>query len=166
MERLKAGELGSEYDLLVDDDGSNEIADIVGLRVTSGGDLLIHLIHCKYSQEPTPGARIEDLYAVCGQAQKSILWRGNVERMLTMLTNRDAARNQRTGVSGIEVGDGKLLRKLRRRAHLLAPSLSVWIVQPGMSKAAATANQLQLIPVTELYLKETYAAPFGVIASA
>jgi superfamily II DNA or RNA helicase len=165
MERLKAGELGSEYDLLIDDDGSNEIADIVGLKVTPKGELLIHLVHCKYSQEPTPGARIEDLYAVCGQAQKSILWRENVERMLTMLINRDSARAQRTGVSGIEVGDGKLLRKLKRRVHLLAPSLSVWIVQPGMSKAAATTNQLQLLAVTELFLKETCASPFGVIAS-
>jgi superfamily II DNA or RNA helicase len=166
IQRLKEHILGCEYDIIVDDDGTNEIADIVGLKITPDAELVIHLIHCKYSQQTTPGARVEDLYAVCGQAQKSVIWRGNVERMLDMLINRDAARFQRTGISGIELGDGKLLRKVRRRAHLLAPSLSVWIVQPGMSKAAATTNQLQLLAVTELYLNETHAAPFGVIASA
>ena len=166
LEQLKAGALGCEYDLLIDDDGPNEIADVVGLKVMPDGQLIIHLIHCKYSQESSPGGRIEDLYAVCGQAQKSIAWRNNIERMLTMLLNRESARVLRSGVSGIEIGDAKLLRRLRRRAHLLAPSLSVWIAQPGLSRAAATVNQLQLLAVTELYLKETHGAPFGVLASA
>lgn len=166
LEHLKAGALGCEYDLLVDDDGSNEVADIVALKVTSEHELVIHLVHCKFSQEPQPGARIEDLYAVCGQAQKSVSWRGNVERMLDMLISRDVARIQRTGVSGIEVGNSQIFRRLRRQAHLLSPRFAVWIVQPGLSKALASTNQLHLLAVTELYLKETYAAPFAVIGSA
>jgi hypothetical protein len=165
LERLKAGVLGCEYDLLIDDDGPNEIADIAGLKVTAEHELIIHLVHCKFSQEAEPGARIEDLYAVCGQAQKSVSWRGNIERMLDMLIRRDTARIQRTGVSGIEIGSGQILRKLRRQAHLLAPRFAVWIVQPGLSKALASTKQLHLLAVTELYLKETYAAPFAVIGS-
>lgn len=166
LERLKAHVLGCEYDLLIDDDGSNEVADIVGLKVTPERELIIHLIHCKFSKEPTPGARIEDLYAVCGQAQKSINWRSDIERMLDMLITRDAARTARTGVSGIEVGNGKLLRQILRQAHLMVPKLAIWVVQPGLSKAMASTNQLLLLAVTELYLNETFAAPFGVIASA
>ena len=106
------------------------------------------------------------MYAVCGQAQKSINWRANIERMLDMLISREAARIHRTGVSGIEIGDGQVLRKIRRQAHLLAPKLAVWIVQPGLTRAAASIGQLHLLAVTELYLKETYAVPLGVIASA
>jgi hypothetical protein len=48
----------------------------------------------------------------------------------------------------------------------MTPKLAIWVVQPGLSKAAATTNQLVLLAVTELYLNETFAAPFGVIASA
>jgi len=33
-------------------------------------DLEVLLVHCKFSSEPKPGARIEDLYDVCGQAMK------------------------------------------------------------------------------------------------
>jgi hypothetical protein len=165
LKKMKERALGSDYDVLIDDDGKNEVADVVGLKETSGGQLLIHLVHCKHSREAIAGARIEDLYAVCGQAQKSIAWRSSIERMLSMLIKRTGARSHRTGSSGIELGDTKMLRKLSRRAHLLEPAFSVWIVQPGVSKTAATTNQLHLLAVTELYLKETHAVPFGLIAS-
>jgi len=82
---------------------------------------------CKYSQEPTPGARVEDLYAVCGQAQKSINWTRNPERLIEMLMSRDAMRPNRNGVSGIEVGDRETLRRLRRQAHLLVCKPAVWV---------------------------------------
>jgi hypothetical protein len=62
------------WDVILDDDGSGEIADIVAMRIDAEG-LLIRLVHCKYSHEDTPGRRVEDLYEVCGQAQKSIIWR-------------------------------------------------------------------------------------------
>ena len=35
--------------------------------MTPERELIIHFIDCKYSKEPSPGARIEDLYVVCGQ---------------------------------------------------------------------------------------------------
>jgi len=39
------------------------------------------------------------------------------------------------------------------------------IVQPGLSKAQVSREQLELLSVTETYLMETYRLPFGVIAS-
>jgi hypothetical protein len=44
-------------------------------------------------------------------------------------------------------------------------TLRVFIVQPGVSKANATRDQLLLMSVAENYLFETYQLPFGVIAS-
>jgi superfamily II DNA or RNA helicase len=166
IQRMKERAFGCQYDVLVDDDGKNEVADVVGLKETPDGQLVIHLVHCKYSHGDVPGSRIEDLYAVCGQAQKSVGWRANVERMMSMLIKREIARRHRTGISGIDVGDLRLLRKIARRIHLLEPVFAVWIAQPGLSKALASVGQLHLLSVTELYLKETHAAPFGVIASA
>ncbi|WP_158515382.1 hypothetical protein [Paraburkholderia phytofirmans] len=43
--------------------------------------------------------------------------------------------------------------------------LRIFIVQPGLSKARASAAQLALLSVAENYLLETYGVPFGVIGS-
>ncbi|QOC90847.1 hypothetical protein [Micromonospora craniellae] len=63
-----------DWDVVIDDDGSGEAADIVGLAVDDEG-LLVRLIHCKYSSEAFPGGRVADLYEVCGQAHKSVQWK-------------------------------------------------------------------------------------------
>jgi hypothetical protein len=39
--------------------------------------IAVDFYHCKYSQESSAGARVGDLYEVCGQAQKSISWLQN-----------------------------------------------------------------------------------------
>ncbi|MEJ0035181.1 MAG: DEAD/DEAH box helicase family protein [Gammaproteobacteria bacterium] len=166
IEYLKKLATGVAYDLIIDDDGGNEVADVVCLQEAPNHELIVHLFHCKFSLDEKPGARVEDLYAVCGQAQKSIVWRENIARMLEMLVVRDSQRARRSGVSGIERGNSTLLRKLWRKSHLLAPNFSVWIVQPGLSKAKVSERQLHLLAVTELYLKETFNVPLSVIGSA
>lgn len=60
------------YDVIFDDDGKGEIADVVALRITDSV-VSVTLYHCKYSGADTPGARLGDLYEVCGQAQTHIL---------------------------------------------------------------------------------------------
>ena len=74
IDQTAAGIWGQEYDIVFDDDDPGEAADVVGIRI-DGSRLYVHLIHCKFSKERAPGARIGDLYEVCGQAQKSIRWR-------------------------------------------------------------------------------------------
>lgn len=54
---------------------------------------------------------------------------------------------------------------MKRRLRTLRPEFHISIVQPGLSQACAEMAQLELLAVTELYLQETYAVPFGVIAS-
>ena len=39
--------------------------------------------------------------------------------------------------------------------------LTIYIVQPGVSKARATPDQLELMSVTENHLMEIYGIPFG-----
>ncbi len=51
-------------------------------------------------------------------------------------------------------------------SRLCPMSLKIYIVQPGVSKANATRDQLELMSATENHLMETYQLPFGVIASA
>jgi len=54
------------FEIVFDDDDSNEAADVVALGVKDE-TLFIRLYHCKFSKEDFSGARVKDLYEVCGQ---------------------------------------------------------------------------------------------------
>jgi superfamily II DNA or RNA helicase len=165
IQELVQGRGPVHYDVIFDDDSAGEVADIVAIAATNER-LIVHLFHCKFSGAPTAGARVEDFYAVCGQAQRSVQWRGNLEKMFTRLQKRDARRNsQPQKPSRFEKGDLTALRTLARQATMLVPEVKIYIVQPGLSKAAVTSDILELLGATEVYLKETFALPLGVIVS-
>lgn len=151
--------------IVFDDDGTHEAADIVALR-DDDEFLYVDLYHCKYAHAAQAGARVADLYEVCGQAQRSIQWRHDVEKLLRHLRYRDARRVQVANVSRFERGDQSALTVLMKRARFLRPKFRIHIVQPGLSKAGATTGQLDLLSATEAYLLDTFGVPLSVIASA
>lgn len=165
ISEAKQGKFGYQYDVIIDDDGKGEIADVVAVAITNDERIIFDLFHCKYSQSASPGARVGDLYEVCGQAQKSVVWKSRIDRMLLRLGKRDQQRTSQTGVSRFEVGaPGKLL-ELRKMSRYLTAEFRVFIVQPGLSQTQATEQQLELLAVTALYLKETFAVSLCVIAN-
>ena len=154
------------WDIIIDDDGPGEIADIVAIRIDPEG-LLIRLVHCKYSHGETAGARVHDLYEVCGQAQKSIMWRrSDLRPFFRTLDDRARKKQKRTGVSPFEVGDIKKLYEIQDKATILRRRMEMVIVQPGLSVAKATTQQLDLLASTQAYLKTTINAPLTVWCSA
>lgn len=153
-----------QYDFVLDDDGANEAADIVAIKIEEE-EILIHLFHCKYSSALRPGARVDDLYGVCGQAQRSARWRHDVEQMLHRTLSR-AAERLRFGRTSFEKGTKEGLAGLRNRCRFLKPKLTVFVVQPGLSKAQVSESQCALLATTETYLKVTSLAALRVIASA
>jgi hypothetical protein len=155
---------GAAYSIVFDDDNTHEAADVVAIGIAEDS-LLIELFHCKFAIGGTPGTRVEDLYEVCGQAQRSVVWKGEVDRLFAHLINREARRMRRSGVTRFQLGDLKELLRLRRQAAFLTPSVRITIVQPGITKAAISSGQLELLAGTELYLMETFQIPLGVIAS-
>ena len=58
---------------IIDDDNSGESADIVSIEETAE-TITIYLWHCKFAGGETAGERVDDLYEVCGQAEKSVKW--------------------------------------------------------------------------------------------
>jgi len=72
------------YSIIVDDDGCGEAADVVAIRINDQNNarpmMEIDFYHCKYSKSDSPGARVGDLYEVCGQTQKSIAWASSLEK--------------------------------------------------------------------------------------
>jgi superfamily II DNA or RNA helicase len=154
------------WDIILDDDGTGEIADVVALRLDSEG-LLVRLIHCKYSAEAKPGARVGDLYEVCGQAQKSIIWRkSDMLPFFVNLERRARQKHNRTGVSPFEVGDLKDLYRLQDQAQVLRRRMQITIVQPGLSAAGSQDRHLELLAGAEFYLKSTINAALEVWCSA
>jgi hypothetical protein len=154
-----------QWDIVIDDDGTGEIADIVAMRIDNEG-LLVRFVHCKFSHAPKPGSRVADLYEVCGQAQKSIMWRrSDLGPMFRTLDDRARKKQQREGTSPFEVGDVKKLYEMRDRAASLRRRVEIVIAQPGLSRARASTQQLDLLASTQAYLRTTINAPLIVWCS-
>lgn len=163
IDRLMSLEGEERVDIVFDDDGSGEMADVVAMKA-SHGRIDVSLYHCKYSHGDRPGARIDDLYVVCGQAQRSVYWKGDPERLFRHLQNREVAR-QRDERTRFERGDLKSLSTMSRSLRSNRLSLKIYVVQPDVRNADASPAQLELLGVTELYLRETYDSDFEFIGS-
>lgn len=151
------------FDVLLDDDGTGEIADLVGLRVHEGR-LIVTLVHCKYSAAATPGARVDDLYEVCGQAVRSIRRRKRTGIMLELLSQRAGSKIQR-GYQPFEVGDEAALVRVCELAGQLRPQFEVVIAQPGLAKSQVRDDQLPVLAGVASYLQHTGGAPLTVLIS-
>jgi superfamily II DNA or RNA helicase len=153
-----------EWDVIIDDHGKGEAADVVFLK-REDQTLEVCMAHCKGSGATTPGARIGDLYEVCGQATKSYKARSEIDLVLRKLLRRERKR-QREGRSGLVVGTSTDLLALVNTSRLLDPDVTVAVAQPGVSRAQMTNQQAELLACTELYLSETYSSRFRVLCSA
>ena len=78
---------------------------------------------------------------------------------------RREAKSKGGRVSRFERGDQAELLKITEMSRALPTYLTVYIVQPGLSKGGVSEDLLELLSVTENYLMETYKIPFCVIAS-
>ena len=164
--------MGQNFDVIFDDDDRGEAADVVAIRVVGGLNaptgIEVEFHHCKFSSNATPGYRVGDLYELCGQAQKSTGWMTSHERrtdLFTHLLRRESSRMARGGPTRYERGDEATLLAIREISHIWPVSLKIVMVQPGMSKANASVEQLTLVSVTANYLRETYNLPLDVITS-
>ncbi|MFI7283438.1 DEAD/DEAH box helicase [Micromonospora chersina] len=154
------------FDVLIDDDRAGEAADLVGVRVRES-ELLVTLVHCKYSSQPTAGGRLADLYELCGQAMRGAKWRQHGAGPLLHHLNRRAERYaQRTGESPYEVGSINDLFRIRQLAPQLRPRFRTVLAQPGLSAQACTDEQLRLLAGAESYVRAVTKGAFDVYCSA
>jgi superfamily II DNA or RNA helicase len=154
------------YDVVFDDDASGEAADIITIKVDDDKKLInVEFYHCKFSGGKKPGARVDDLYQVCGQSQKSIRWLINPRELFLHMLRREEKRRDDEGGTRIEVGSTDKIDEIAEKSSVYKTDLKVSIVQPGLSKSQVSEEQLELLSVTESYLKDTYLIPITVIAS-
>jgi len=154
-----------EYDVVFNDDGSGEAADIVCLKKDGDDTYTLHLVHCKYSNTDTPGADISNLYEVCGQAQKSIKWKhGGLDALIEHIKQREQSWQKDNHTRFIK-GDFSELASLKRFSRFAKQKFKVSVVQPGLSKQKASDDIIQLIGCTENYLVKTSDAELEIICS-
>jgi hypothetical protein len=157
-------EIQDDYDVIINDDGKGESADLVGLRITDDY-ILLTLVHCKYSSSDEPGARLEDLYEVCGQAQRCIRWKHlNLAYLYHHIKHREEKWRSR-GYSRFLKGTIKDLAAMKERSRTMPTRFHVVIVQPGLDITQINDEGLKLLGSTELFIKKTTMADLAVIGS-
>jgi len=151
----------ASWRVVVDDDRSYEAGDIVAIADTET-EVRVLIVHCKFASKGKVAAVVEDLYEVCGQAQKSSHWGRDFRLLFEHLARRQ---KKLPSPGGFARGSLKDLHRLIDRVKMLRPTFSVAIAQPGLSKSRASASQLELLGSTQVYLYETYAAKLDVFSS-
>jgi superfamily II DNA or RNA helicase len=67
--------LSNGAQFIIDDDRAGEVADLIVIEPPrADGSYAITLTHLKASASETPGARVDDLYELLGQASRSVVW--------------------------------------------------------------------------------------------
>ena len=153
----------NEYEFIFDDDGSGEIADLIGVN-QDAKHIYVSLYHLKFAADGKVSQRISNFYEVCGQAQKSLKWKNPdmdiFRRMIERVTNTEKAENR------ILKGDSETLKQLSQDASFTKKVIvSLHIVQPGLSKSKTPADILQLLGVVKNYAYEVCNASLSVYCS-
>jgi superfamily II DNA or RNA helicase len=155
-----------DYDVIFDDDASGEAADVVAIKVNDRDRIInVELYHCKFSGAEAAGARVDDLYEVCGQSQKSVRWYEHPRELFLHLLRREEKRLDEEKVTRIENGSSDDIDEIAEKSLVYKTELHIFIVQPGLSKSKASLAQLDLLSVTENYLKDMYLIPLTVVGS-
>lgn len=152
------------YSIIFDDDNAGEIADIVAIK-EDADEVVFEFYHCKYAHGKKAGARVADLYEVCGQAEKSVVWKQDVIKIVDRMKYRESSRMQKKQVSRFEKGDLKKLSVLRNKLKMYPARLKIFIVQPGVDSLKINTEMNQILCSTNSYLIETYGIELDVICS-
>ncbi|MBL9177225.1 MAG: DEAD/DEAH box helicase family protein [Verrucomicrobiaceae bacterium] len=159
-------QIEAEHDLIFNDDGSGEAADLVCIKDVDESKIRLTLVHCKGAHEGRVSQDIRNFYTLCGQAQKSIVAKhAGVQSLYFDLKNREE-RWRREGYSRFLKGDMKDLTFFKEKSRRSALEFEMLLVQPGASIATITDDALRLLATTELYVSKTTQAKIRVIISS
>lgn len=155
-----------DYDILYDDDNSGEIADLIGIREEEK-EIIISLYHLKFANGGKVSNDINNLYVVCGQAEKSLAWRDKdissfFHHLFARLTKKYQNREGRRLLKGTEE-DLQRLNRISNRFKRVRFEIN--IVQPSISKGKVSEDILVLLGTTETYIKDYSNIDLHVICS-
>ncbi len=159
--------VADDYAIVFNDDGKGEIADLVAIRENKGV-IYIDLYHCKYCPQTkgvaAPGARVDDVYEVCGQASRSVKWLYTGEKFFDRLMDR-YQKSLPKKFDRFLKGDPQQLEILRNKCHDHELIFKFVIVQPAISAKKVSDAQLAVLGTSYSYIKSISGSDIKVIVS-
>ena len=157
--------LQPNYELIFNDDGCGEAADLVCLKDIDESTIRLCLVHCKGAHGGRVSQDIRNFYTVCGQAQKSIVAKhAGLSKLYHDLKRRQETWVQK-GATRFLKGSMRELAYFKEKARRSTLDFEMILIQPGASIATVTDDALRLLATTELYLVKTTQAKVRVILS-
>lgn len=135
----KLVDLGAK--IVFNDDNSGESADIVAI-FHDGDNIRFEMIHCKYSKKVS-GARLADLYEVCGQAVVSLRYKWKPEELLKHIERRD-----NVGVlkgKRFYHGNKSDVDSIRKALRYSEVSFEFAVAQPGVNVKLLTDEMMDFL---------------------
>lgn len=163
-----ANYLKTRFNLVYDDDGSGEIADLIGINIEK--DFYdIHLYHLKFAMAGKVSSRIDNFYAVCGQAEKSLKWceyenkKKFADRLLARIKGCDRKRSSRL----LKGSEDDLISMRQQIEWKKEVRIHINIVQPSLSKdnADKAPDILKLLGIVSEYMEDYGNIDFNVYCS-
>ena len=145
--------------VVVYDHGTGEVADVLTFQIDND-HVLVRLYHVKGSSDTLPGERVEDVYQVCGQVIKSLIWLKRDRDLQKKLRERFAK-----GSKCVR-GDKDEIDALFIRGRETGFRYQMVIVQPGVSKKKFGQKLGEVLAAAAHYLKHAGAEKLLVLASA
>jgi superfamily II DNA or RNA helicase len=127
--------------VVFNDDNTGESADIVAVFVKNGV-LSFELIHCKYSQVKS-GARLSDLFEVCGQAIVSLRYKWKPEELIKHLERRNA-----TGIlkgKRFYHGNPEALEEVKKALKYSDVKFEFAVAQPGVKASKLNSDMMRFL---------------------
>ncbi len=143
----------NDFQIVYDDDGKGEIADIIGINDT-GKIIDVHLFHLKYALKGEVNNNIDNFYQVCGQAQKALKWKHKDGReIFAHLFKRKTKTLKGNSCSRIIKGSEYDIENLLEQAKWTKEiRYHMYIIQPSLSKTNASDDILLLLGNVQHFL--------------
>lgn len=138
----------TNYEVVYHDHGSGEIADFI--TISKSNHLLdVNFYHCKASGGDKPGDRVDDLYEVCGQSVKCLIFM-RPSKLYEKIKYRF---ENNKGVAKFISGDIELLKDLLLNNPPVFIKFNIVVVQPGIDSTNISPKQSNILAATDDYLK-------------
>lgn len=162
--RIAEDYINGGFDIVFDDDGSGEAADLVCLK-EEADYIRLCLVHCKFSGGGGAGARVKDVVEVCSQAVRSAKWRWKFKDLGRHIFNRESRLRVEGRRTRFLVGTATDLNRIMKVSRFKEVRPEIVVVQPGLSIANRTSEQSAVLAAALAYLKETIGIELDVICS-
>lgn len=152
------------FDVVFDDDGAGEAADLVCLK-EEADRIRLALVHCKFAGGRAAGERVKDIVEVCSQAVRSAKWKWRFADLGKHVLRREEKLANPARATRFVAGDIGTLNAILKASRFKPVEAEVLVVQPGLSFAARTPDQKMVLAAAMTYLKETIGCDMDVICS-